>query len=455
MSNSQILTVFRVNVKNVFFHCWYSDIPPEEHFKWLKLFQELSTLNNVKFPRCLTPSGTIGHPTLVIFCDASRLAFGACAYIRWKLFKGNFDVRFIAARSRVAPLKELTIPRLELQAAVLASRLGKTIISETRFAFEAIIYFSDSRVVLAWIKGQPRSYKPSVSTRISEIQSNSRPDEWFHCPTNDNVADDVTKGISTEEMKGRWLNGPEFLRLPTDHWPCNRARRAQHERGKQRTEKVRMTCAVAVPQPVIKYEDFSKWRRLLRVTAYVLRFCHNLRLKRTGINDEMTLDRLTAEEIEKAEVYWLKLAQTGLVKKMKDGELKSLTPFVDSKGIIRVGGRTDPSLVSIQQSTTASPPVQALDINTRNARRSSVSTFRCRHHHSKDTTTILSNRRTQRRQNRKASIYLLQGDAEKSSNPVDGQPTTPANAAVHSSVPIYSLRLLWSNNRPNQPKQDS
>jgi hypothetical protein len=105
---------------------------------------------------------------LCIFSDASRKAFGACAYVRWCVANGKYESRFIAAKSRVAPLKELTIPRLELQAAVLASRLGKTIQEESRLQFEKIIYFTDSRIVLAWICSQARGYKPFVSARVAE-----------------------------------------------------------------------------------------------------------------------------------------------------------------------------------------------------------------------------------------------------------------------------------------------
>jgi hypothetical protein len=78
----------------------------------------------------------IEQPVLCTFSDASVEAFGACSYIRWKLADGGFGVRFIAAKSRVSPLKQLTIPRLELQGAVLASRLSKSILEETRLKFE-------------------------------------------------------------------------------------------------------------------------------------------------------------------------------------------------------------------------------------------------------------------------------------------------------------------------------
>ena len=107
---------------------WDDEVPPEVKRKWMKLFEEMMALNSVQFERCLTPPNAIGNPSLVVFCDASRKAFGACAYPKWNLNDGKFGVPFVSAKSRVTPLKELIIPRLELQAAVIASRLGSTII---------------------------------------------------------------------------------------------------------------------------------------------------------------------------------------------------------------------------------------------------------------------------------------------------------------------------------------
>ena len=123
--------------------------------------------------------------------------------MKWNLSDGQFGTRFVAVKARVAPLKELTIPRLALQAAVLASRLGKPILQESRFPFERVRYLSDSRVVLAWIKGETCSFKPFVSCRVAEIQSYSSPSDWSHCPTLFNVVDDLTKGIAASEVNGR------------------------------------------------------------------------------------------------------------------------------------------------------------------------------------------------------------------------------------------------------------
>ena len=106
---------------------WDDELAPGVQQKWSAYFQEMEQLNGVFFERCILPQVTVDPPTLCVFADASRDAFGTCAYLRSETSSGEVNVKFVAAKSRVAPLKELTIPRLELQAAVLASRLCATI----------------------------------------------------------------------------------------------------------------------------------------------------------------------------------------------------------------------------------------------------------------------------------------------------------------------------------------
>ncbi|XP_068739547.1 uncharacterized protein [Montipora capricornis] len=140
---------------------------------------------------------------LCFFSDASEDAFGSCAYARWQMSNGEYDARFIAAKSRVAPLKRLTIPRLELQGAVLASRLCKTIVDESRFQFEKVILFLDSKIVLAWIRSKAMRFKQFVSVRVGEIQTNTDPSQWKHIPGEMNVTDDVSRGISVRNLVER------------------------------------------------------------------------------------------------------------------------------------------------------------------------------------------------------------------------------------------------------------
>ena len=321
---------------------WDDEVPDEIKEKWKELFKELTALNGFEFDRCLKPMNATEDPWLIVFCDASRLAFGACAYVRWKTASGLYEVRFIAAKTRVSPLKELSIPRLELQAAVLASRLAKTICEQSRFKFARSVYFTDSLVVLAWIQSQSRCYKPFVSCRIGEIQSSSEPSEWRYCPTLLNVADDLSKGITTKDLNGRWMNGPVFLQQPEAEWPSQQGTPEMSEVNKER-RKTTLAHAVTVKEPIFRPEDFSTWKRLHRVTAYVLRFTHNCRKKD---NNTKLLGPLSAQEIAKAEDYWIRRAQISIHKRVEKGELSSLTPIKDDNGIIRVGGRVDPSLTS-------------------------------------------------------------------------------------------------------------
>ena len=178
-------------------------------------------------------------------------------------------MRFIATKSRVAPLKRLTIPRLELQGAVLAWRLCKTIVKQCRFNFEKTVLFLDSKIVLAWICSEARSFKPFVSVRVGEIQSNTDPAQWRHILGDLNVADDVSRGIPATSLVERWKHGPKFLCLPEEEWPQDSSNVDQSEvEGESR--KIHTVSIPAKEESPIDCTKYSSWRRLLRVTAYKL-----------------------------------------------------------------------------------------------------------------------------------------------------------------------------------------
>ena len=115
---------------------WDDEVPLAVQETWISLFQEIKELDSVFFERCLTVVSAVEPPMLCVFADASQDALGACAYARQRKDDNTYAVKFIAAKSRVSPLKQLTIPRLELQAAVLASRLAKSIQEESRIQFK-------------------------------------------------------------------------------------------------------------------------------------------------------------------------------------------------------------------------------------------------------------------------------------------------------------------------------
>ncbi|XP_028394872.1 uncharacterized protein LOC114519015 [Dendronephthya gigantea] len=325
---------------------WDDELSTESREHWVSFFEEMKQLSDIVLERCLCPFITVELPTLCIFADASRCAFGTCAYIRNVDSSGSIEVRFVAAKSRVAPLKELSIPRLELQAAVLASRLCKSIQEETRVEFEEIILFTDSTITLAWIRSKGRRFKPFVSNRVGEIQSNVQPCQWRHIPSEHNVADDVSRGIKASELSGRWKEGPEFLRRPKEEWPQEDLKPDVIEIEKE-VRKKQMVASAAVTKSVIDCNTYSSWKKLVRVTSWVLRLKNNL-LSRMKRDDGARQGPLTAEELELGRIYWIKLAQMSLKERLKRNDFKTLSPFVDPGGIIRVGGRVDNAVVSYE-----------------------------------------------------------------------------------------------------------
>ena len=331
---------------------WDQELPSASREEWIRFFQEMGDLNHVTFERSLTPVDAIALPILCIFSDASNEAFGACAYVRWLTESNEYVTRFIAAKSRVAPLKPLTIPRLELQVAVLATRLYQSIVEESRMQFEKVVFFSDSNIVLSWIRSQAREFKPFVSARVAEIEGNSDPSQWRHVPGELNVADDVSRGIPAQRLIGRWKQGPEFLQLPEEEWPQENstADLNEVEKGRRKTHAILLTSS---PE-VIDCKKFSNWRKLVRTSAYVFRFIWNLRTRCQAKKLPETPKKqmqvshgpLAPQELEKAEKYWVKESQKTLQDRLKKGELQQLSPFTDENGIIRVGGRVDEALVS-------------------------------------------------------------------------------------------------------------
>ena len=285
---------------------WDDELSPNAQRKWLSYMEEMEQLNNISLERCICPIVTLEPPILCVFADASSGAFGACAYLRSEEPPGSVHVRFVAAKSRVAPFKELTIPRLELQAAVLASRLCKTIEKEVRIPLQESILFTDSTITLAWIRSKRKRLKPFVSSRVGEIQTNVQPFQWRHIPTEHNVADDVSRGLSVAELSGRWKNGPAFLLLPKEEWPIESANADQDEveRECKKIQAVGTVTSKETATGVIDCERLSRWGRLVRVTAWVLRMKKNLLAKIKPTNDiAVEEESLTPEELEKSRIF--------------------------------------------------------------------------------------------------------------------------------------------------------
>ncbi len=199
-------------------------LPEELLSSWKVWEKELDNLQSLSWPRCYC-SEALDHPTSLrqihVFCDASEQAYGSVAYLRTENPERGLEVAFITARSRVAPKKQQTIPRLELCAALTGAQLAKVLRTELTLPIHSITLWSDSTTVLNWLLSQSCRFKVFVGTRVAEIQELTESDTWRYVPSQDNPADDITKGRSIRDIgrESRWYNGPKFLSQTPDRWP--------------------------------------------------------------------------------------------------------------------------------------------------------------------------------------------------------------------------------------------
>ena len=263
------LTPFTVRAKILMQEMWASgcdwDESPSDNLtrsasQW---FTELTRLTDIRVSRCLKSPLQIQDTTLHVFVDASQEAYGAVAYLRHEYEDGSVTCRFIAAKSRVAPLNAVSIPRIELMAAVIGVRLAKVIGQILDIPSNHWCLWSDSMDVLHWVRGHSRSFKPFVAHRVGEIQDTTNPAQWRHVPTAENPADLLSRGESVTKLAAetKWWNGPGYLLKPVSDWPqtnmtacmdrtrnsANRARNRQHlspSQTQQKTDLIRLVFQI-------------------------------------------------------------------------------------------------------------------------------------------------------------------------------------------------------------------
>ncbi|GFX53081.1 uncharacterized protein TNCV_1655401 [Trichonephila clavipes] len=194
---------------------WDEELLPDIREKFEQWCSEASFLCELQIPRYALQSDSVNCQECEIhtFSDASIKAYGAVSYVRLRTFD-KISVHLLASKSRVAPLKVLTLPRLELMGALLAARLAKEISRVLNEKISTTNYFrTDSTIALSWIQGPSNRWKVFVANRVKEIRSLTDKDSWRHCPGKDNPSDLLTRGISADSLINceKWWKGPSFL----------------------------------------------------------------------------------------------------------------------------------------------------------------------------------------------------------------------------------------------------
>lgn len=317
---------------------WDDQLPSPLLKDWLKYRNNLKELTKFSIPRWIHTNQTDSLRELHGFCDASNDAFAAVVYLRVVNSLGKVSVSLITSKTKVAPIKQVSIPRLELCGAVILTRLLLETSKVMDMDIARVHAWTDSQVVLAWLKGQPSRWKTFVANRVSEIITTLQPYQWHHVATKLNPADCASRDSKQWDLQ-LWVEGPKFLKENKINYKKDDIKDTTLE------EKNKKTYHTTMHEEFDLWGRYSSLQKLIRVVVYCRRFLR--RKKSTSSHRHVYVSSVEMDEalniiIRRCQDYSfseeLKDIAKGVTSKRK-GVLTSLNPFVDDMGILRVGGR--------------------------------------------------------------------------------------------------------------------
>lgn len=331
---------------------WDDPLPQQALETWRTYAFALADLSNATLPRWTHFGSNVVHCALHGFSDASTKAYAACIYLRVVNADGSVITSLLMAKSRVAPIKTLSVPRLELSGALLLAQLMHYVKGALTMTNVEYHCWTDSTITLAWLTRPPCHWKTFVANRVSNIQGLCPRNVWHHVASADNPADCASRGILPSELIAHrlWWHGPAWLELASDHWPDDCPPPTNESLLEPRAP---ITILNSVVQSRWDLDSrVSSWSRLLRITAYIFRFIRKLRGARAPHSNETEESGrgLLPRNIQEAKHYWIRTLQSeafaaemALLSRdqhiAKTSALCSLNPYLDSKGLLRVGGR--------------------------------------------------------------------------------------------------------------------
>lgn len=259
---------------------WDETIPDYILHRWSVFCRELPLLRDFKIPRHLgvfenSPFSLIG------FTDASEKAYGAVVYIKTCL-NGNASVSLVIAKSRVAPVKLTSIPRLELMAVHLLAKLVGYVVDNFRshgqVNIEDIFALSDSTVALSWINASPHRWKTFVANRVAKIQELLPPSHWYHVRGVENPADIVSRGLTPSQLleNSVWISGPSWLLLDKENWPVQSFRNCNTDLEEKTVSLISLDGKDSDDFYGRLVQRTSSWTKLIGIMSCILKFCRIL-----------------------------------------------------------------------------------------------------------------------------------------------------------------------------------
>ena len=314
---------------------WDDPVPSEVKKKWIQILQTVKSVEQVRFRRCLIPDATVvGKPDLIVCNDGSTEAMCATAHVRWKLEDGGYDCCLYASKTRVAPLQKESVPRLEMQSAVIAVRLSKSIITHSELEFNEVVHILDSKCTLATLHKDTIALKEYMGNRVSEILKLTSVDQWHHVESKKNIADFGTRKTASVEDVSKdsdWQCGTSWMKLPKEDWPTSQDIAGVSIPIEELVNKS-IIAFVSSFDNVYNIERFKgrSYMFLLRVTATLITILRSKSFKNAA---------LTSVDIVEAEKFCMKISMLRTKQYFDAGKLKSLGARIDEDGVICVNSR--------------------------------------------------------------------------------------------------------------------
>ncbi|XP_071486057.1 uncharacterized protein [Diadema antillarum] len=370
---------------------WDSPMPDVLQAEWRKWLDDIRCVEHLQLPRCYKPSGfgKVKAIKLQYFSDASQEGYGQCSYIRFINEQDKAHCSFVIGKSRVCPLKQVTIPRLELTAATLSAQMSAFLRDELKYHGIQEYYRTGSQVVLGYFKNEAKRFHVFVANRVLQIRNLTDPDAWFHVETANNPADDASRGLSTKQLTtdDRWLKGPEFIwRDGVFHGePVESVQVSNNDPE----VKIAVTMTTAASEKCRAFPDhfetcrlasISSWHWAKKAVARCLQLKSSFRKQAKEVSpdpagdskavmttpvsvgllqeaEKLILRSVQEENFQKEMLVLRKMNLTGEITdrqnaRIRNNEIKKvsalyrLDPFIDEDGLLRVGGLLDRASMS-------------------------------------------------------------------------------------------------------------
>ena len=333
---------------------WDEELPSEVVAKWTQFRNELPELARFQLHRNLKLDSAI-NVELHSFADSSEKGYAGVVYLRTEEPDRKVVVSLIMAKSKVAPLKRVSLPKLELCATLLATKLVCHVLNlmQPHRTISRVNVWTDSTVALGWIQSSPHRWKTYIANRVSQIQSSLSPEHFRYVPSAHNPADCASRGLLPMELIEHplWKSGPEWLKGAAENWPMKGSVLSKEAEEAVHLED-RVISLMSQPQPSTDQEiNFienvlnrtSSLTRFKYIVGYCLRFIHNVRQ-----SEHRRSGQLSAKELALAleiGVRWVQSTEfRTLISDLQAGkqpapQFRKLNPFLDDHQLVRVGGR--------------------------------------------------------------------------------------------------------------------